>query len=492
MRNKLCFLCVLLLLLLLPVTVWASPLVRIGIVNGKNSVVISGQRSFAVTDATDGHTVAKGKPGEKWRVEYRNGQVYLNDQLMMTPFVFSLDAEDDNEYLLVDGRRYRGELEIRPSATKMGITVIETLPMEEYIYGIIPWEISPSWPAEAVKAQAIAARTYALYYIGKHKKDGFDLCTTTDCQVYGGREAEDPRGNWAVDATQGMVVTYKNKLVPTYFHSSGGGYTENVENVWNAKTDYLRAVPDFDQSSPYYNWQTAYTPEEICARLQSAGHDIGMLQGIKLSPLRQGSNDAADRGISGRVKSMTFIGSRQIVTLSGNEVRNLFKLNSTLFDIQLPEPFKEPAVKEPVIKMPADTVPVTERLESEGAKPLKPESRSFSSRIQSILKEFQDKAATPRKEITKPVKADPGIAAIAASQKQVTGNGSQLTDTSMHVIGQEAAISVIFAGHGSGHGLGLSQWGAKAMAEQGPKDDHAYYQQILKHYYQGVDITKWY
>jgi stage II sporulation protein D len=481
MRNKFGFLLVLVFLLSMHVTVWASPLVRIGIVNGKDSVIISGQRSFAVIDALD-QTIAKGQKNEKWNLEYRNGQIYLNDRLTKTPLVFRMEPGDDNEYLMVDGRRYRGELEIRVSATKKGITVIETLPMEEYIYGIIPWEISPAWPVEAVKAQAIAARTYALYYVGKHKKDGFDLCNTTDCQAYGGREAEDPRGNWAVDATQGMVVTYNNKLVPTYFHSSGGGYTENIENVWSAKIDYLRAVPDFDQGSPYFNWQTAYTSEEISDRLQSAGYDIGVFQGIKLSPLREGINDATDRGVSGRVKTVTFIGNKQNVTLSGNEVRQLFKLSSTLFDIRLPESIKEPINKETVNKE------TTEKPKQENNKPLISKTPNFSSRIQDIVREFE-RSTTTRKEIATSNKSNPKIAAANTRQKQ---DPAKVSSSAEHVISPATAISITFVGHGSGHGLGLSQWGAKAMAEQGPKGDHTYYQQILKHYYQGIDITKWY
>lgn len=454
MRKKISFMLIVMCLLSLPAAAWASPLVRIGIINGKDTVTVSAQRPFKILNARDKSVIAKGQANDKWRVEYRSGQLYLNNQLMREAFVFTLEPGKDDAYLMVDGRRYRGEVEIRPAQTKQGITVIEILPMEEYLYGIIPWEISPAWPVEAVKAQAVAARTYALYHIGKHKKDDFDICNTTDCQVYGGREAEDPRGNWAVDATRGMVVTYKNKLVPTFFHSSSGGYTENVENVWSGKMDYLRAVPDYDQGSPYFRWKTVFTPEEISKRLASAGHNVGVIEGIKLSPLRQGIEDSADRGISGRVKTMTFIGSQRAVTLSGNTVRQLFQLNSTLFDVRLPEPVKQQPAPEP--SKPAET------------KPALAKSGSFAARIQSILQEYQEKT-------------------------QTRNTNTASVPPAKNVNPQTAATAVIsFEGHGSGHGLGLSQWGAKAMAEQGPQDDRTYYQQILKHYYQGVDITKWY
>lgn len=483
MYKKLCFLFILSLLLALPSYTFASPLVRVGLVNGKDSVTIISQRPFSIINVKNNHIIANGKAGDKWRVEYRNGQLYLNNQLVEGPFVFRMEPGDDNEYLIADGRRYRGELEVRTSQTKRGLTLIEILSMEEYVYGIIPWEISPAWPVEAVKAQAVAARTYALYHLGKHKKDGFDLCTTTDCQVYGGREAEDPRGNWAVDATQGMVVTYKSNLIPAFFHSSGGGYTENMENVWNAKADYIRGVPDYDQSSPYYQWKAAFSPEEITKKLESAGHIIGTLQGVKLSPLHAGVNSSPDRGISGRVKAITFMGNKGETTLTGNEVRQLFKLSSTLFDIKTTGGNKT-ATAEPTKA--AANVPA---LASATAP-----SGMIGAKTATV--------AQPEKKRKKRTKAS----TEPASQKQtlpdtppsnVNSSKSTLnpvpeTPVVRAVTQGDTSIVITFEGYGSGHGLGLSQWGAKAMAEQGPKDDRTYYQQILKHYYQGVDITKWY
>jgi stage II sporulation protein D len=474
MRKGIRYILMVLLLLLLPAVSSASPLVRIGIINGTDTVTISGQRTFQVSRVTDGAAIAAGRAGEKFQLSHKDGQLLVNNRRVESPVVVRLEPGDENEYITVNGRRYRGEIEVQLSVTKKGLVVIETLPLEEYIYGIIVLEISPAWSMEAVKAQAVAARTYALYHLGKHKKDGFDLCNTTDCQVYGGREAEDPRGNFAVDATRGMVVTYKTKLIPTFFHSSSGGYTENSENVWGNKTDYLRAVPDYDQNNPHYQWNVTFTTEEITNRLRSMGYKIGALQGVKVSPLHNGVNDAPDRGISGRVKSVAFLGSNQTVVLEGKEIRQIFKLNSTMFDILPTGSQKLPSEE---LKLATSITIGTDKVEAKQ-----------TIEVTAPVKKKKKKKKQQQKV---PEKAASVTAAVTKAEPVLLKSG--YTGPVTHLFtGAPATTLVTFEGRGFGHGLGMSQWGAKAMAEKGPQDDCTYYLQILKHYYQGVDIIKWY
>lgn len=460
MLKSLRYIFIVLLLLLLSSVSLANPLVRIGIINGKDAVTISGQRPFKVIQVSDGAAIGTANAGEKWELTQVEGHLYLNNKRVDTPVVFRMEPGDENEYLTVNGRRYRGDIEVRPSVTKKGLTVIETLPLEEYIYGIIALEISPAWSTEAVKAQAVAARTYALYHLGKHRIDGFDLCSTTDCQVYGGREAEDIRGNGAVDATRGMVVTYKSKLIPAFFHSSGGGYTENSENVWGNKADYLRAVPDYDQNGAQFKWKITFTAEELTSRLEGMGYKIGTLDAVKLSTLHSGVNDAPDRGISGRVKSITFIGSNQTIVLDGNEVRRILKLNSTLFDILPANPNTSPEV----LNVSTSILLGTDKSEAKQTIVLTPKLKKQKDKTAPML--IKDEPLP-----LKPVREEPVTRLFTGTPKN---------------------SSITIEGRGFGHGLGMSQWGAKAMAEQGPQDDCTYYQQILKHYYQGIDISKWY
>jgi len=130
------------------------------------------------------------------------------------------------------------------------ITVISVVTMEQYIKGVIPYEVSPSWPLEAQKAQAICAKCYACNNIGKHKSMGFDLCNTTDCQVYRGTNYATSVSNLAVDSVQGMYLTYENEICMTYYHSNSGGSTEDVENIWTRYIPYLRAVEDIYLKDP--------------------------------------------------------------------------------------------------------------------------------------------------------------------------------------------------------------------------------------------------
>lgn len=149
-----------------------------------------------------------------------------------------------SERVTINGSTYRGLAEVgfNSSGTLAGIN---ELSIEEYLYGVVPRELPPVpyGELEAQKAQAIAARTYALSNPGKRSADGYDLLPTTSDQVYGGFSVEHPVSNDAVDATRGIVATYEGKLITAVFHSTSGGFTANNEDVWTSEaTPYLRAT----------------------------------------------------------------------------------------------------------------------------------------------------------------------------------------------------------------------------------------------------------
>lgn len=277
----------------------------------------------------------------------------------------------------------------------------------------------------------MAARTYALTNNKKHRADGFDVCDTTDCQVYGGFESETPKATEAVDATRGVVITYKGELINAYFHSSSGGYTENSENVWASSKPYLRGVVDFDQNSPYYKWIKKLPLAELNQVIKSAGYNIGAVQAIELSPLTNRPIISSDRGVSGRVISMHIKGTNGTIELPGAKLRNMLHLKSTLFDIAIVKSYSE-------LTLPA-----------------------YASK-EIKISEFNGMLPFSEKKNTSP----------AASIEPID--------------------IVIITGYGWGHGLGLSQWGAKAMAEKGPLGNTEYFKDILKHYYHGVEIKNAY
>lgn len=414
-----------------------EPSLRVGILINQPSVQVSAGADFDLTDPATGKVLFTFRAGDKVTIAAQEKTLSVNGATAAAKGFRVVVRKNETlqaveQLAQVNNRRYRGDLSIHRTAGKTGLTVVNTLPVEQYLYGVIKNEISPEWPLEAVKAQAVAARTYALASYDKHKADGFDVCSTTDCQVYGGRESEAPRALAAVDATRGLVLKHSGKLITAYFHSSSGGYTENSENVWSTPLPYLRGVVDYDQNCPNFTWEKRLTAAELNQAISKAGYNIGSLQAIELSPLAKPPVADADRGISGRVKTVRLQGSNGSVEIAGTQLRSMLELKSTLFDIHLP---------------------------AAGTKALLPAADGAKK-----------KRASSRQKKQQAGPVDPNIRTL---------NGSP-------------AEAVVITGSGWGHGLGLSQWGAKAMAEQAPPGNREYFKDILQHYYQGVQIKKAY
>lgn len=169
-------------------------------------------------------------------------------------------------FVSAKGKWYRGIIMIQNKNGKL--TVINNVPLEDYIKGVVPSEMPSSWATEAHKAQAIAARSYALANLGKRAKYGYDLKDTPEDQAYGGASKETPDTNYAVDETKGIVLTYNMKVINAYYSASAGGQT-NV-NSWGSSLPYLRSVPSFDNN------------------VKKNGHGVGMSQ--------HGANNLANQG----------------------------------------------------------------------------------------------------------------------------------------------------------------------------------------------------
>ena len=240
---------------------------------------------------------------------------------------------------------YRGFFRVHLGRTA---SVVNHVTIERYLRGVVPLEMPSTWPVEALKAQAIAARSYALYRV--HPATGrYDVYDDTRSQVYRGRRAETSAANAAVTATTGSVLLSGTSLVNALFHSAGGGWTENNENVFVSSTgsivagvvSYLRGSSDrapdgtsYDMASPYATWKTAtYAADTLTTILATDPRtNVGALTTIDLSR----------RGVSGRLISVTLSGALGTKTVSGNVFRIVFNaarpatdpmLRSTLFDI---------------------------------------------------------------------------------------------------------------------------------------------------------------
>ena len=161
--------------------------------------------------------------------------------------------------------------------------IINELGIEGYLYGVLPKEVSPSWPIEALKAQAVVSRTYVLNNIGRFEKKGYDLCSTYLSQVYGGVEVERPETTIAVEETRGEVLTYNGELAKVFFHSNSGGYTADVKYVWGMDIPYLKGRKDkYSINSPQYRWKKRIKKDFILKKLRKEGYKIGKIKRIKL------------------------------------------------------------------------------------------------------------------------------------------------------------------------------------------------------------------
>jgi stage II sporulation protein D len=207
---------------------------------------------------------------------------------------------------VTDGE-FRGALEVRPSAAG-GLNVVNDLPLEAYVRGVVAAESPSTWPADALRAQAVAARTYALTTNAGSSADGFTQYADTRSQVYRGVAAETAATDAAVTATAGQVVTYQGRLVTTFFFSTSGGRTENVENSFlgSAPEPYLVSVKDpYDTASPNHRWTVRLTLAQAQRKLGSFVQ--GRLKRVTV----------VKHGVSPRIVSAKIVGTRGTTTVSG-------------------------------------------------------------------------------------------------------------------------------------------------------------------------------
>ena len=296
-------------------TLGEAPLkrVRVLLVPGSKRVVVSSPAPFSVRDASGkSHKLPAGAqqlgPGLKLRLAAAGQAKALPGPLVFVP---------GTDPLSLGGHAYRGSLRVSAAGS---LRVVNSVGLEPYLWGVVPSEMPDRWPAEALEAQALVARTYALTHL--HKGGDFDLYPDTRSQVYGGIAAESPTASDAVTQTAGQVVLYKGDLADTFFFSSSGGRTANVQDVWPSSppVPYLVSVPDpYDTLSPYHDWgPLRFTPAMLGRRLGARG----LLLDVK-----------ADTAASGRVRTLTLIGSGGDRTISGSAARAALGMRSTWFTI---------------------------------------------------------------------------------------------------------------------------------------------------------------
>ncbi|MFV0441615.1 MAG: SpoIID/LytB domain-containing protein [Lachnospirales bacterium] len=342
---------------------------------------------------------------------------------------------------------YRGIVELARNANG-SLMAINLVKFEEYLYGVVPAEMPSSWHEEALKAQAVAVRNYA-YTSETHTGVGYDICDTTHCQVYGGHSSENSRVTSAINDTAGKMAYYNGNLIRTFFYSSSGGSTANSEDVWSEVLPYARAVDDTYETEGKV-WSRTYTRDNLTEAANTYGQNIGEVLTVEIT-----KSDSFGRAID-----LTFTGTKGSFVVSKDRIRSFFSnydssLDSTLFTIT------KPLSSDDTGSVSSSTSVVNVINKDNGTFEITFESVYVLSSSGVTL--FDDSV----------------LFALGANGQYTTIDLQGATDTS----GVNGSETMVIDGSGWGHGVGMSQYGAKGMAEAGYN-----YEEILKHYYTGVDI----
>ncbi|MCC6446591.1 MAG: SpoIID/LytB domain-containing protein [Armatimonadetes bacterium] len=300
------------------------------------------QAAGQLTDAACSQPVADGPEGSRWTFRLVPGGIEIEKDeavLGVFPGPIRLDARGGGliEALSpkVRSPRYRGgiEISVRKSSRKNYLGAVNALPLEEYLYSVLPSEMPLSFHPEALKAQAVVARTYALQHLGRHKADDCDLCDGIHCQSYLGYDAERDKSRAAVDATRGEAIYYGGRLIYAVYSADCGGHTQSNEDGAMSRSawSYLRAVPDRSDDGPdycsgsrFHTWSRQFTLYELKRSLnRSPIARVGSLQEMRF----------LDYDPSGRVKTVELIGSREVKWITGGQFRQIMggeRIPSTL------------------------------------------------------------------------------------------------------------------------------------------------------------------
>lgn len=184
--------------------------------------------------------------------------------------------------IYINDRIFRGEIRVFKNDNK--ITVVNAVDLEEYLYGVMRNEVSTWWPMEALKAQAIAARTYALSQINESRGKDYDVMADVNSQVYGGIFSEKWRTNRAVDQTKGNILTYNGAIFPAFFHATCGGSTFDAAYLWNINLPPLKGVKcGWCRKSPHYHWEQWMHVKDMEKKMEATGHTIGDIIGFEVT-----------------------------------------------------------------------------------------------------------------------------------------------------------------------------------------------------------------
>jgi stage II sporulation protein D len=347
--------------------------IRVLVLEGATEMRVSSSSSLEILNPNGGVLLQTINTPQEVRVRFDGGVLSVNGKAWpVTELVLSPAGGGT---VRVNGATFRGNLKL--IVTGQGrINTVNLVDIEDYLYGVVPKEMPPYWPDEALKAQAVVSRTFARYQMDANGARDYDISATTSSQVYGGSAAETDRTSRAVDATRGIILTFNGKPALTYFHANSGGMTEDARHVWRVTIPYLQSVADGHSSlAPGATWTSFLSFDQIRDAMSRNGLKVGQISDL----------ETASQSPSGRVIRLKITHSAGTTVLGGNQFRTI---------------------------------------------------------------------------------TDPAVIKSTLFKTERNRQG------------------IRFEGRGSGHGVGLSQWGARIMAEGGSP-----YREILLHYYKGLELN---
>jgi len=427
--------------------------IRISLSSGTNTVDFAVDRgSYSLIDESTGTVVSQPGQGVVWRIVKRDSglDVMVGGQTVATaltgPLVLVPSDLQGLNLIRFSETLYRDNFRFINEAA--GIRVINELDIERYLYGVVGPEMGTSAGFEALKAQAVVSRSFAM--ASRNPGNTFDVTDTVLTQVYRGYTAEIAQGGYravnAVNATAGQVIFFEGALVRAYYHASSGGHTASSENVWTNPLPFLRATPSPHDAFAYnyasqsaggwpantYRWELTLTraeAQEMVDRFiqNTNATPIGTLLSIST---RQVDRDTDRPNLCGRVTEMTLHGTEGTTIVYRDRIRSVFGLRSTMFEVRADAAIYVRNGNGALVQMSsADGLSV--------------------------------------------IGGDGIITEINASNPNLTARGSAIT---RQIPANFSTIT--FVGSGHGHGVGMSQWGARGMAANGYN-----YMQIIEHYY---------
>ena len=477
-----------------------------------------------------------------------NGKVLDEIKASEVKFV-PKENSSKSKIITVNGLDYRGCAIVTNISKKL--IFVNELTMQEYLCSVVPSEMPASYGLEAVKAQAVAARTYALSQITRHTDDGFNLCSTTHCQVYSGMRTENSLTTQAVEETKDMIVTYKGELISTYYSASMGGYTEDVENVWGKAIPYLKAVKD-----PYEPKMTPgtiyFSKKEIENKLKNKNINIGDVVKIEVTKWTD----------AGRAYELVITGTKGKTTFVREGTRTFFNLKGQMYTIDggdglvgLANAIKKNAetIKTEIkyIKINTEALNVREKPSAESEKIgvvykndkfdildeedgfIKIEFENEDEEItqgwvsEDYVKVIEDEEKSVVAKVAKITASEMNIRKKASTSSSIIGTASEnegyviigekgnwvnvvvgkeegwlskdyikiveydldkldkVSDIQKQLVKDGFTFRILITVYDNGHGVGMSQNGAKGMAQEGFN-----YKEILQFYYTGVEIEE--